>query len=213
MPLPRGLFISLALIFLGAIAGCDETLYHASETREKTWDVGHSPEIVAELRGGRIDVRPGQAGKVTARLSVARVSKTSQQVADDAVSKAPGVSLTQEKDLIRIMEEDGNNLVNCSLVLFVPAGTRLNLRTGLGDVWIGYNPRDGQSDPVALAKLTIRTDLYIGINIINNLPEWPDLDLEGINLTLIVNGAQVDVGHLADRQLPGGKHHWRFSPK
>src|SRR4051794_13434157 len=108
-------FPRFALILLAALAGCDDTLYHAGENREMTWDVGNSPEVVAELTRGRIDVRPGPTGKIKALFGVSIVSKTSQQVADEVVSRAPGVSSSQKDDLIEIKEKEGNGFVNCSL--------------------------------------------------------------------------------------------------
>src|SRR5262249_32829551 len=83
---------TLVLCGVALLTGCDaldEPMYQASVTLEKEWDVGASPEVVADLFGGPIYVTPGQDGKVTASLQIGRVSKISQDVADKAVKTAP----------------------------------------------------------------------------------------------------------------------------
>jgi hypothetical protein len=209
---------ALAIFGLAAIAGCDsifdEPMYRASVTLEKEWDVGSSPQLVVDLFGGPIFVHPGPLGKVGASLSIGRVSKVSQDVADRAVRTAPGVSMTQEGDSIRITELNGNAAM-CSLHLSVPAGIRLDLHAGAGDIYVGPSPRESALTTVTVAGLKARQD-SVGVLTVNVSGAWshsPALDLEGDKLILTVNGKAVDVGSPTKNNVPGGVGRWHYVSK
>jgi hypothetical protein len=208
---------ALALCGVAVLAGCgalDEPIYQASVKLEKEWDVGSSPEVVADLFSGSIYVTPGREGRVTASLRIGRASKISQDVADKAVKNAPGVAMTQEGNCISIIELKGN-AASCSLHLSVPAGIRLNLHAGAGDICVGYNPVGGAPAAVTVAGLKAKQDSVgvLSVNILGTPSQPPRLDLEGDNLKLTVNGLPVDVGPPTKDNGPGNGQHWHFISK
>jgi hypothetical protein len=208
---------ALVLCGIAMFVGCDvldEPMYHASVTLEKEWEVGASPEVVADLFGGPIYVHPGRDGKVTASVQFGRVSKISQDVADKAVKTAPGVAMTQAGDSIRIVELEGSAAA-CSLHLSVPAGIRLNLHAGAGDICVGPLSPGGAPATVTVASLKASQD-SVGVLTVNvNGPpsQSPQLDLEGDNLKLTVNGLAVDIGPPIKDNGPGIGPRWHYVSK
>jgi hypothetical protein len=206
-------FRTLAVCGAAVLSGCmfDEPMYYASDKLEKSWDVGPSPQVVADLFGGPIYVTASRDGKVTASVQIGTVSKISQDVADNAVKAiidGPGVTMTHEGDSIRIIELDGYRAA-CSLHISVPAGARLDVHAGAGDINVGAS---GTRAPVALASLKARQDSVgvLTVNVIGAPSRAPRLDLKGENLKLTVNGLPVEIGPpVRDNGLGAGKR-WHF---
>jgi hypothetical protein len=206
-------FRTLAVCGAAVLSGCmfDEPMYYASDKLEKSWDVGPSPQVVADLFGGPIYVTASPDGKVIASVQIGTVSKVSQDVADKAVKAmidGPGVTMTQEGDSIRIIELYGYRAV-CSLNISVPVGTRLDVHAGAGDINVGAS---GTRAPVALASLKARQDSVgvLTVNVIGAPSRAPRLDLKGENLKLTVNGLPVEIGPpMRDNGLGAGKR-WHF---
>jgi hypothetical protein len=198
------------------LAGCmlDDPLFTSSVDLKKSWDVGPSPEVIVDLRGGPIYVIPSRDGRVAASVSIGTVRKTSQEDADRAVRDAPGVRMIQEGDRISVIELPGNH-ANCSLHLSVPEATRLDLHAGAGDICVGSNPIGGSPAPVTLASLKARQD-SVGVLVARVIKPSSGpllLDLEGTNLKLTVNGLPVDVGRPIRDDGPGNGQRWHFISK
>src|SRR5262249_17688329 len=93
-------------------------------------------------------VRRGRANKVTA--TVARNSNCknkSQAVAEDAL-RFIDVEMFQEAETIRIVSRRSDNgatgcwSLTTSIEVYVPDGARLDLKTGVGSIWVEGSPRE-----------------------------------------------------------------------
>ena len=159
-----------------------------------------------ELRsGGPLYVTHGSDGKVIASFQMGRVSKISQEVAEQAVRSSPGFALVQEGGTIKILERNVNT-AQCSVHISAPAGSRLDLRAAAGDICVGC------PQAVSVTSLKARQESVgvLTVNLLARPREASRLDLEGDNLKLTLDGLRVDVGPPSKYDRPGGPGRWHY---
>ncbi len=213
MPMLRRIVVNQVLwgLLLTVIAGCevfDPPIYHAEKTWDTLWYVGASPEVVIHVYAGRIRVTRGSDGEVRASFRVSRISKNSQEVADQAVKSARGFfAQTQVGGTIRIIEGEGA-AAECSVDISIPAGSRLDLRA-TGNICVGC------PEAFTIASLKARTGEVgsIETNLLSRPFEAPHLDLDvdnPDNLMLILDGVRVDLRPASNYDQASKSVRWRY---
>ncbi len=149
-----------ALPSLSAILQDDP--YHASKTVTASWQAGPEPSVTADLFEGRIQVLPSPDGTVKAEVTSHAATKLSQADADRALETIELV-MDHRGDSVRIVMRGASGTGICKdseLVLHVPPGVRLDLRTGCGEIYVGRDYPGGVAvhRPVAAFSIRARND-------------------------------------------------------
>jgi hypothetical protein len=149
-----------ALASLAAILRDDP--YHANKTVSASWQAGPEPSVTVDLFEGRIQVLPSPDGTVKAEVTSHAATKLSQADADQALD-AIELVMDHRGDSVRIVMRGASGAGICKdseLVLHVPSGVRLDLRTGLGEIYVGRDYANGVAihRPVAASSIRARND-------------------------------------------------------
>jgi DUF4097 and DUF4098 domain-containing protein YvlB len=120
------------------VAGCvaldSIPLATATKTLTEQFSTGEAPEVIVSTLNGTIDVSPGDANEVVVELT-----KKASGIDDEAASAALDqieVSMIQNGNRIEVtakaLTSHGN--LGASVVVAVPAGAKINLRTSNGGI-------------------------------------------------------------------------------
>jgi hypothetical protein len=123
--------------------------YHALSRKVTSWSCGPEPSVTVDIYEGSISVLPGTAGRITADILGVSVTKRSQAAADRALGSidvatrptSDGVEIVARGDASVPGRRNITNDVNVQL--FVPAGARLDLRVGRGQIAVGSGSTSG----------------------------------------------------------------------
>jgi hypothetical protein len=149
-----------ALLFLSEILRDDP--YHAFKTASASWQAGPEPSVTADLFEGSIQVLPSTDGTVKAKVTFQAVTKLSQADADQALGTID-LMMDHRGDSVRIVMRGASGagiMKEADLVLHVPPGVRLDLRTGRGEIYVGRDYAGGVAihRPVAASSIRARND-------------------------------------------------------
>lgn len=137
------------LIIAGVtMIGCiplDDTFEGASSSTSKSWPVGAMPSVRIDAFEGGIWVRPGRDGEVRAVVTGNSLCKNlSHRTAEEALAFIE-VEMTRSADTVSIFTRPKmGGPAGCgrstSVEVWVPAGARLDLRTGVGSIHVVGEP-------------------------------------------------------------------------
>jgi hypothetical protein len=149
-----------ALLFLSEIVRDDP--YHATKAVSASWQAGPEPSVTADLFEGGIQVLPSPDGTVKAEVTSVTVTKLSQADADQALGTIE-LTMDHRGDSVRIVTRGASGAgirKDAHLVLHVPPGARLDLRTGRGEIHVGRDFAGGVAvhRPVAASSIRARND-------------------------------------------------------
>jgi hypothetical protein len=160
------LIAALALAAYRALMALSELFhddpYHAIKTMSASWHAGPEPSVTADLFEGGIQVFPSADGTVKAEVTFVAVTKNSQADADGALETID-LMMDHRGDSVRIVARGASGAgirKDANLVLYVPPGVRLDLRTGRGEIRVGrdYKGNAPIHRPVAAHSIRARND-------------------------------------------------------
>src|SRR5438270_8427447 len=139
------LLAAISLVGYRALPSLSEILrddpYHSSKTVSASWHAGPGPSVTADVFVGRIQVLPSPDCTVKAKVTFHAVTKLSPAYADRALDSIELV-MDHQGDSVRIVTRGALELgimKDSMLVLHVPSGVRLDLRTGCGEIYVGQD--------------------------------------------------------------------------
>lgn len=142
-----GLFTAYGAIVLIALAEMEDRYDSARETQTESWDAGRTPLIEVDSFGGAITVEPGPVGRVEARIDRHGVCKNRSDAYAEAALKGIEIVVVRDGDSVRIVTRVPNGgtsgfYLTTSIELRVPDGSRLDLKTGVGSIWVTGSPSE-----------------------------------------------------------------------
>jgi hypothetical protein len=123
--------------------------YHALSRKVTSWSCGPEPSVTADVYEGSISVLPGTAGRITADILAVSLTKRSQAAADRALGSIDVATRPMSNGVEIIARGDasvpGRRYItnDVHVQLFVPAGIRLDLRVGRGQIAVGSGSTSG----------------------------------------------------------------------
>lgn len=139
--------------------------YGARRTTTRSWDLGPAPDLTIDNFGGNIDVFPSTDGRVTAVVDA--WSFGHDHVADAEADVATiDVACDHRGDTLRIsilstsVPIGGGFRRHAHVELYVLGNVRLDLRTGAGNVRLGWTPKAAGwvAMPIPARSVRVRND-------------------------------------------------------
>ena len=136
--------------------------YYAKRMTTQSWDVGPAPDITVDCFEGSIVVNPATDGRVTAEIMTLSFGHDHQSDAEADVETIH-VACVQMGDTLRITSpgfSPAGIRRQSHVTLLVPTNVRLDLRTGGGDVVIGWRPMGASplTTPIIARSVRVRND-------------------------------------------------------
>ena len=156
--------VAVALVGYQRAARYFESLggpYEAERRTTQSWDLGPAPDITVDCSEGLIHVLPATDGRVTAWEMVASSGHDHRSEAEADVETVH-FAIDHRGDTLRIAvrgpadSTDHAILRSAAVLLYVPSNVRLDLRTGDGNVVVGWLNQMRQ--PIEARSVRVRND-------------------------------------------------------